>query len=274
MKKAISFSLMLLISIGIFFSLAGCSNAEAAPEKKLTAMYVTFGKGNYIMVNQENRNPFTVTMPEKIYNVSGEQITAESLQNGNILEITSDGMVLETYPEQYPSVTEIRVIDEGNPQNAEQYQDIIDMVYTEPDPSEPPCLHIERWTEMFASATLAVKGSYQWNWIEDEAEGIGRVAIACGPHILEWENINSVDLDGTETLHLIFSQEPDTVQVSRWPESSRGKASKASNTGESAEVLKDEGSWSIQAEPGYVYSVYAKWGDSYVEYGFLTQKAK
>ncbi len=273
MKRSVVFFLMLSISIGVFFSLEGCTNRETAPENKCVAMYVAFGKGNYIMVNQENRNAFTINMPEKIFNISGEQITAESLQNGNILEITSDGLVMETYPEQYPGVTEIHVIDEGDPQNAKQYQDIIDTVYVEPNPSEPPYLHVERQTEMFANAILAVKGNYQWNWTEDEAAEIGGTAIACGIHILEWKNMNSIDLDGTEMLHLIFSLEPDTVQVSRWPESSLGKAMDTSNTGENVEAsAKDVGGWLIQAEPGYVYSVYAKWGESYVEYGFMTQE--
>lgn len=272
MKRIIS---IFLASAMMFILLAGCSASAEKPETKSTAMYVTFGKDGYVMVNQETRSAFTVTMPEKIYDISGKQITAEELQNGNILEITGDGVVMETYPEQYPGVTEIRVIDEGDPKNTEQYQDIVDMVYTEPDPSEPPSMHVERHTETFASATLAVKGNYQWKWIEDEATGTGRTAIACGPHILEWENMNSVDLGGTENLYLIFYQEPDTVQVSRWPESSLGKSSETSDAeAESVETASEEGVRYIQAEPGYVYSVYAKWGESYVEYGFITQKEK
>lgn len=265
MKKAVGF----FISIGIlFFLLAGCSNKEATPGKKCTAMYVTFGKDNYVMVNQENRTPFTVSMPEKIYNISGEQITAENLQNGNLLEITSDGMVMETYPEQYPGVTEIRVIDEGNPQNTKQYQDIIDMIYVEPDASEPPSLQIEHITEMAASVTMAARGSYQWNWIEDEASGIGGTAVACGTHILGWKNMNSVTLEEPSKLRLIFTQEPDSVQAERWPESQLGMES-PNEEPESVEIALEDGKWFMNAEPGYVYSIYAKWGDSFVEFGFM-----
>ena len=45
---------------------------------------------------------------------------------------------MESYPGQYPGVTEIRVIKEGNPADADVYRDIVDGIYTKPDTTEPP----------------------------------------------------------------------------------------------------------------------------------------
>lgn len=266
MKKIFTVVLML----GIVCFGAGCS---AKPDEYVCkAMYVPFGIDSYVMVEQEKGNVFTVFMPEEIYNLSGEKITPDYLQKGNILEITGDGLMMESYPAQYPGVTKIRVIEEGNAQDAEQYQHIIDEIYVEPDPSEPPSLQIERRTPLIASCTLATRGSYQWSWLVNENTGEMQSTIACGSPVLEWKEISRVSLDKPDRLNLLFTKEPDSVSVERWPESQKGSDSNADP--ETIDVQQENGTWYIDAEPGYIYAVYGKWTDGNVEYGFAAEDEK
>lgn len=273
MKRLFIPSLALFMAVGF---LVGW-NCSAHEEYTCRAMYVPFGEGSYVMVDQEQNHVFTVTMPKKIYGLSGEKITPDQLQKGNILAITGDGERLLTFPEQYPGVTKIRVVEEGAPQDADQYQHIVDRLYSEPDPSEPPSLRITYTTKLdvyptkLAYCVFVIRGGYQWSWISDEATGEKQSDIACGPHILEWDKINEADLAKTEQMKLLFSKQPDSVQVERWPESQKGNPSAES---ERVEVRQKDDSWFIDGEPGYIYGIYGTWADGNVEYALVTKLKK
>lgn len=83
------------------------NNTEETP---IRAMYIPFEDSGYIMVDQDSGTVFTVTMPEEIYDQNGKKITEQDLEKGNILHIYGDGIMLESYPGQYPGVTKIQVI--------------------------------------------------------------------------------------------------------------------------------------------------------------------
>lgn len=52
---------------------------------------------------------------------------------GNIVQVTGNGIMLESYPGQYPGITKVEVIETGSPADAEQYADIVDTVFAAPD---------------------------------------------------------------------------------------------------------------------------------------------
>ena len=49
-------------------------------------------------------------MPDTILDENGKQITWQELKRGNLLDIYGDGIMLESYPGQYPGVTRIKVV--------------------------------------------------------------------------------------------------------------------------------------------------------------------
>ena len=259
----------LLLAAGV---LTGCS-LPAKDESTCRVMYVPFGQDSYVMVEQGGNHVFTATMPDQIYDASGKKIAANQLQKGNILEVTGDGVMLETFPEQYPGVTKIRVLEEGTPQNADQYQELIDSIYVEPDPSVPPSLQVISQTELVSRCTNVTRGGYHWSWMVNEATGEKQSAIACGSHILAWESISEVSMEKPDRLTLSFSKEPESVTAERWP-GSRRETPESSGDSEAVEVTNQEGEWTIAAEPGYIYSVYGTWEDGNAEYGFITSQGK
>ena len=240
-------------------------------ETENLAMYVPYGEdGGYVMVDQETGSVFTVTMPEEILDIDGNLIGPEKLEKGNILRIYGNGIMLESYPGQYPGVTRIQVEETGDPSDADQYQELIDGIWQEPDPSELPEMNVEYTTSLAVVTAATVQGGYQWS--SPLADGTAESVIACPPHITEWEFQDSIRLEGPTDLTLLFSKTPDQVTARRWPEDPSGGTAEQSG-GEEVEVTADSENGQFllkQAEPDYRYLVTAEWENGYVEYGFLT----
>ncbi|MBV4307885.1 hypothetical protein KSZ74_23130, partial [Parabacteroides distasonis] len=76
--------------------------------------------------------------PEEFTNADGEMLEESDLSAGDLVEIYGNGIMLESYPGQYPGVSRMVLVQEGTEEDASQYQELIDQVYAEPDPSELP----------------------------------------------------------------------------------------------------------------------------------------
>ena len=213
------------------------------------AMVLRDPSGGLYFVGTDNGSFFTASIPDKITGTDGSQITEADLGAGDVVDITGNGSMLESYPGQYPGVTEITVVSDGTEEDAQQYQDLIDGIYTEPDPAEPPSVNLEYETELAVTALMLPRQS---------------------------EELNEAKLDGPTDLRLIPSKEMESVEVVRWPESDwndvKDPTKESSfSEGEAVEPVLEDGTWVIPgAESGYVYLVTGHWAEGYVEYGFHT----
>ena len=244
-------------------------------------------------MDQERGTVFTVQMPEEIYGSDGSRITPEKFEKGNIVKIYGNGIMLESYPGQYPGVTKIEVIEKGQPSDADQYQGIVDQLYQEPDPAEPPYLNAEYRTSMAAASVAVTRGAYEWSYIDKE--GNTQSVTTDMAHVLEWDEINDMTLEGPTEVKLLFSERPQKVEITRWADSGEtaGQADESGSTaqtetgetvtqadgreisdGESVQVQEKDGEYVIgEAEAGYRYLVRGIWENGYVEYGFLTKNS-
>ena len=130
----------------IFYGMKGKKAADE--ENVITAMYVPYGEGFHIFVSEEI-GAFVVTADKEtleVKNAGGQKISFDQLAKGNVVKIYGNGAMAESYPGQYPGVSRIEVVKEGSPSDADQYQGIIDEIYSEPDPSEPPTMQVEYTT--------------------------------------------------------------------------------------------------------------------------------
>lgn len=242
--------------------------SSASAEGGLRAMYVPIADEAYIFVDQDNGSVFTVSFPEEIYNISGEKITQADLKKGNIVEIYGNGIMLESYPGQYPGVESIKVVSEGQPSDADAYRSIVDAIYQPPDPSQPPSLNVEYRTKDAAVTLMAVRCGYEWHYTkEDGSKEAITVDIA---HILQMKDIVDAALREPTDLTLVFSEKPDKVTAVRWEAGLLGMEGDVPD-GEAVAVLADGDQFVIPlAEAGYVYFITGIWGESDVSYGFMT----
>lgn len=238
-------------------------------ETAITAMYVPYGEGSHIFVSDQ-RGVFVVFNRNanfKVYDINGKKIAFDQLARGNMVKIYGDGIMAESYPGQYPGVTEIRVIKEGSPSDADIYQSIVDGIYTEPDPAEPPSLNVEYTTDTMSTAAMITRGGYTWSYTD--ADGKGRTTTADGSHVLQWgEDLNDLRLAEATDLTLNFSDMPEEVEVVRYDIALLGTQEPVQ--GERVEAARKDGRYVIEGAKGnYVYAVTGIWKNGRVEFGFM-----
>lgn len=263
------------IIAAILYGMKGKENNEEAEASAITATYVPYGENEYIYVSDE-AGVFTVTAPPEMYDIldiNGNKIALNQLVKGNKVKIYGDGIMLESYPGQYPGASRVEVIEEGNPSDADQYQEIVDALYTEPDPAEPPTLQVDYTTELAAVTVLANRGGYEWVYMDKD--GLSNAVVADSPHVLDWGEL-LIDISLTEPTDLVlaFSEEPEDVEVIRYDSSLIGKGQDVPE-GEKIEVTKKNDQLVLEAvEGGYVYEVVGIWENGRATYGFLTVNNK
>jgi hypothetical protein len=239
-------------------------------EPPITAMYVPYGEGFHIFVS-EQAGVFEATFPEEIYDMNGNMISEEQLVKGNMVEIYGDGIMLESYPGQYPGIMKMKVVKEGSPSDADVYQEIVDGIYQEPDPAEPPALNLEYTTDMMNAVVIVNRGGYEWVYMDKD--GSSNAVVADSAHVLDWKTGEElVDITVSEPLELTlhFSAEPQNVEVIRYDASLLGK-SQESLEGEKVTVEKKDGKWTLAGvTAGYVYDITGIWENGRANYGFIT----
>lgn len=239
-------------------------------EPPMTAMYVPFGEDSHIFVG-ERAGVFVATFPEEIYDVNGNRISKEQLVKGNMVEIYGNGIMLESYPGQYPGITKMKVVEEGNPSDADVYQEIVDEIYQEPDPAEPPILNVEYTTDLMNAVVIVNRGGYEWVYMD--RDGLSNAVVADSVPVLDWKTGEElVDITVSEPLELTlhFSAEPQEVEVIRYDASLLGKAQEEPE-GEKVTVEKRDGKPVLSGVTGgYVYDITGIWENGRANYGFIT----
>lgn len=239
----------------------------------ITAMYVPYGEDGYIFVSDQ-AGVFTVTASKESYQVkdiNGNKISLPELKRGNIVKIYGNGIMAESYPGQYPGVTRIEVESEGNPSDADQYQEIVDGIYTEPDPAEPPILQVNYVTSMANVSVAVERGGYEWVYMDKD--GLSNAVVADSVPVLDWgELLIDITLSEPLDLTLLFSEAPLDVEVVRYDSSLLGKGMEMPE-GEKVTVTEKDGELVIEGVDGnYVYEVVGIWENGRATYGFITVK--
>lgn len=245
---------------------SGAGNGDGSGETQvLRAMYIPLGETGHVMIAQKTGAVFTVTMPEEIYDIEGNRITEEGLARGNILNVYGNGIMTMSYPGQYAGVVKIEVAEEGDPADADQYQEIVDQIYQEPDPSEIPYMDVEYRTSLAIVTAAATTGGYTWNYTDENGEAAVKTADLT--EISGWETLSEMTPDDTVDMELRFSQAPQEVTAKCWPNSLRN--SREIGEGESVSVENQDGCFLLSgAKRGYMYQITAKWENGTVTYGF------
>lgn len=261
---------IILILAGVFIWMFLGKGGKADMEQKaITAMYIPFGEGGYIFVS-EQAGVFTVTFPEKIYDINGNKITQEQLVKGNVVKIYGNGIMLESYPGQYPGVTKMEVIKQGDPSDADAYQNLVDEIYTEPDPAEPPTMNLGYTTDLASVTVMVNRGGYEWVYIDKDY--LSNAVVADAAHVLQWkigEELADVKITEPLDITLYFSQMPDEVEVVRYDSALLGTENIPE--GERVVVEKKDGEFVLTGvTAGYVYDVTGIWENGRANYGFIT----
>ena len=222
---------------GYLFDAKGTEGEGAAMDEFVsTAMVVTFGDGEVLFVDQDNGSPYYPTLPED----------APELTAGNIVRVTGNGIMLESYPGQYPGITKVEVIEEGTPADAEKYDELVAQIWQPKDPSEPPYASVEYATELATVSLVPASNGYTWSF-EENGEGQTIVADVPHPTQLAVDDLPDARVDGPTEVTASFDVEATGLTVTRWSEDALDAE---------GEQVAVEG-LSFTVEPGYRYALNA-----------------
>ncbi len=267
---AIVIVILMLAGVGVCM-VWGKERGRNMEQETITAMYIPFGQGGHIFVGDQ-AGVFTATFPDEIYDVNGKKITQSQLTRGNMVLIYGNGIMLESYPGQYPGITKMEVIAEGKPEDADAYQYLVDEIYTEPDPAEPPSLNLEYTTDLASVVVMVNRGGYEWTYTDEDC--LSNAVVADAAHVLQWkagEELADVKISEPLDITLTFSQKPREVQVVRYDSALLG--TKEIPEGEAVTVWEKDGEFVLDGVVGgYVYEVTGLWENGRAYYGFLTVK--
>lgn len=235
---------------GYLFDVKGAEGAEMDGFVS-TAMVVTFGDGEVLFVDQDSESPYYPTLPE-----GTPELTA-----GNIVRVTGNGIMLESYPGQYPGITKVEVIEKGTPADAEKYDELVAQIWQPKDPSEPAFASLDYTTELAATSVMLNPFRSTWTSTQDgETQTVAGDVAQLEPSDLPYARIgNSVDAT------LSFDVTPTSVTVGR-----RSVLSSSTSL-ESVTVELGEKSAELIIEPGYLYVIDASFEAGEVSYAFVTE---
>lgn len=237
--------------------------------------------GTWLLADRENGTVFTTEVPSDLTDESGKKISAEILKAGDYVDVYGDGIMLESYPGQYPGVNKMVVTGKGTTDELKQYQDVIDMVFAEPDTSEVPSAGVVYSSSLGQTMSL-MSGPANYTWTAplgdsetDSSED--NTVTACGLAVMQWEDLEKMAMDDGKTDFTVSCNlVPEKVTVRRWSADQypAGADDDYDASAEDVTVEKnDEGEFVIKdVEPGYVYEVTINWEYGDAQYGFVTAK--
>lgn len=267
----IAAAVLLILAGGLIWMFLGKGDKENMDQDTITAMYIPFGEGEHIFVS-EQAGVFIATFPEQIYDIDGKQITQEQLVKGNMVKIYGNGMMLESYPGQYPGITKMEVTENGDPSDADAYQHLVDEIYTEPDPAEPPSMHLGYTTDLASVVVMVNRGGYEWVYTDEDF--LSNAVVADATHVLQWkvgEELADVKITEPLDITLYFTQKPESVEVVRYDASFLN--AEEIPEGEAVTVAEKDGEFVLTGVTGgYVYDVTGVWENGRANYGFITLK--
>lgn len=233
---------------GYLFDVKGAEGEETEMDEFVsTAMVVTLGNGELLFVDQDTETPYYPTLPEN----------APELAAGNIVRVSGNGAMLESYPAQYPGITSVEVVEEGTPADAEKYDELAAQLWQPKDPAEPPYATVEYTTELAAVSLMPTSCGYIWTYeLDGEDQTVAVDTLA--PTDYATDELADASLKEPAQVAVNFDVDASGIEVTRWSESALDAE------GEKVEV---EG-FSFTVEPGYRYAIFATFDAGEATYAF------
>ncbi len=204
--------------------------ASSQPETvSLDVMYIPLDNGGALYFTQSDSSEelMVLRLPEDLRDESGEPITQEDLNRGDVLRLYfSQGYsVNETWPGQLATEADYaEVLHRGKPEDADKYQDAVDSFY-QPDPLRIPYLqftHIEGIAACGGSMGPETE-SYEWDCTDEAGKPVHLSHQA--DHPLLRDDLPQLSFSGPSPLELQVEKDVLEWEVCRWDVSQKGDES-------------------------------------------------
>lgn len=225
--------------------------ADEGQEFVSTAMVAGVSGDSYLFVDQDTETPYFPTLPEG----------SPELAEGNVVRVTGNGIMLESYPAQYPGITSVEVIDKGSPEDAEKYLDLVNQVWAPRDPAEPASATVEYRTETALVTLAPTTSGFEWSYGPAETRKTVAVdAPAATDYALD--ELPSASLSEPTEVTMVFEFDATGASVTSWDEDA------LDGDGAAVDFVLEDGTVRFTAEPGTRYAAEVTFEDGTVTYVF------
>ena len=212
-----------------------------------TATVVVLGNGEPLFIDGQTESPYYPTLPAD----------APELATGNIVRVTGNGIMLESYPAQYPGITKVEVIEEGSPEDAEKYAELAAQLWQPKDPSEPAIATLEYRTDDAVVSMGPLASGFTWSY-EQGGETVTVSNDAPAPTDYAATELADARVGGAAEATVSFDVEATGLEVTRWSEDDL--------SGPGTPVAVEGTTFTI--EPGWRYAMRATFEQGEVTYVF------
>lgn len=238
-----------------------------------TAMVAGVQGDTVLFVDQDTETPyFPASSTAVIYDIDGSEIALSDLVPGNIVAVTGNGIMLQSYPGQYPGISTIEVTAVGTPEDAEQYAALVEQTMPTPGDSVPAG-NVEYTDDLGIVSVILTPYAYNWqsNDGSDTSEVSGTFFDDKG--VLD-AGIGDARITESIDATLRFEVDPQSIAVERVPLTNTTDDVLAVNPtaqgeGVGVQTLED-GTFGVTIDPGFVYLVKATFANGNVEYAFAS----
>lgn len=266
----------------------GSSSGASTPEDATnTAMVAYANEGQFLFVDQDTQTPYIPTDLERATITSGgQQIEPSQLEAGNVVLVTGDGIMMESYPGQYPNIFKVEVLEKGSPADAEQYSELVSEIFAPADPAQVPTGSLSYTTDLAQVSVVLNPVSWEWSYpaTDTSAAGVSSSDNAQMPWSTDGKLASDVSdaripqqLNATAT----FSAKPDSVSVQRMPLIMGDATADSADPGahyvagdeqasEGVDFDLVDGTPTFPIEPNYLYVLKVDFASGHVEYAFYT----
>lgn len=259
-------------------SAAPQAEGEQRAAVESSALVIYADEDTVLLVDRDNGAVYFPTVPEDgLFDAEGNAISAADLQPGNVVWVQGNGIMLESYPGQYPGIFRMQVTETGSPADAEAYADVVAQVIVEPDENEVPTGSLAYTTSLASVSVVLQPGSYTWVVKADGEERTvaADAAFSDADGVLASELADARIAEAVDA-ELLFSMKPTSVKVSRTPLSTAvdGTMSIELATGydDVPAALAPDGASTLRIEPGYLYVAQVQFQRGEALYPFIAAK--
>lgn len=246
---------------------------QALPEEEVgdvsRAMVIIAGD-QPLFVNIATQAPYYPTIPDgALADEQGATISPSQLEVGNIVEVTGNGIMLESYPGQYPGITAVRVLEKGSPADAAEYQDLVAQLSAQPAGTAVPMASLAYRTDLADTSLLLEPAAYTWQFEGGQSESKELDILSASGQASE--SLNDARISGSVDAAVLFDVMPTGVAVTRMALSttSNGHAVDASVPEEAVQASLDGPEAHFPMVPDSLYTVTATYEAGQVVYAFV-----
>ena len=260
---------------------AAMKAAGRSAESDMEAMVVRLDDGGLLLVDTRSGSPFVPTAVDEadIIGVDGRALTADDLKPGNVVRVAGNGIMLESYPGQYPGIETIEVVSEGTAADAERYADLVAELSVTVDPAQPAAANLEYTTDLARVTLMLRDNGYTWTY-EENGEPIQVIADVAHPVQIDPADVSDAGIDQPVEGTVVFDRPVEALTVTRWSEQALEQAASAAGSyqdidadslpAETVTVSLEDEKARVDLDPGYRYALDATFAEGTVGYVFTT----